>query len=91
MLRSHPVMSTPLQRDHWNRQSTCLGDRFRVSKMGGDKPLGVVCRLWTHQRGCEVRLEIDSDLRRSQVFRVQDDVLPAGETSKAAMIEKGWR
>ena len=38
-----------------------------------------------------VRLEIDGDLQRSEVFRSQDDVLTAGETSKAAMIEKGWK
>ena len=40
--------------------------------------------------GLEVRLEINGDLQRSEVFRSQDDVLTAGETWKTAMIEKGW-
>jgi hypothetical protein len=31
------------------------------------------------------------DLQRSEVFRSQDDVLTAGETWKAAMVEKGWQ
>lgn len=50
-----------------------------------------MCKLWTHALGWEVRLEINGDLQRSEVFRSQDDVLTAGETWKAAMIEKGWR
>ena len=38
-----------------------------------------------------MRLTINGDLQRSEVFRSQDDVLTAGETWKQAMIEKGWR
>ena len=52
--------------------------------------LGAVCKLWTHALGWEVRLEINGDLQRSEVFRSQDDVLTAGEMWKAAMVEKGW-
>lgn len=58
-----------LQREHWNGQSTHLGDRFRVSKMRGDKQLIAVCKLWTHALGWEARLEINGDLQRSEVFR----------------------
>jgi hypothetical protein len=83
-------MSATLQREHWNGQPTHLGDLFRVSKMRGDKQLAAVCKLWTHALGWEVRLEINGDLQRSEVFRSQDDVLNAGETWKAAMVEKGW-
>ena len=46
---------------------------------------------WTHALGWEVRLEINGDLQRSEVFRSQDDVLTAGEAWKAAMIDKGWQ
>jgi hypothetical protein len=60
------------------------------ARAGGDKTLGAVCKLWTHALGWEVRLEINDDLQRSGVFRSQDDVLAAGETWKAAMVEKGW-
>ena len=83
-------MSTTLQREHWNGQPTYLGDLFRVSKTRDDKRLSAVCQLWTHNLGWEVRLEINSELQRSEVFRSQDDVLTAGETWKAAMSEKGW-
>jgi hypothetical protein len=84
-------MSATLQREHWNGQPTHLGDLFRVSKTRGDKTLNAVCRLWTHALGWEVRLEINDDLQRSEVFRSQDDVLTAGETWKAAMLDKGWQ
>jgi hypothetical protein len=83
-------MPTILQRQRWNGQPTHLGDLFRVRKMRGDKRLEAAGRLWTHQLGWEVRLEINGDLQRSEVFRSQDEVLTAGETWNAAMIEKGW-
>jgi len=83
-------MTATLQREHWNGQPTYLGDLFRVSKTRGDKMLGAVCKLWTHALGWELRLEINDDLQRSEVFRSQDDVLAVGEMWKAAMIEKGW-
>jgi hypothetical protein len=89
-LRSRPTMTATLQREHWNGQPTYLGDLFRVSKTRGDKMLGAVCKLWTHALGWELRLEINDDLQRSEVFRSQDDVLAVGEMWKAAMIEKGW-
>ena len=38
-----------------------------------------------------MRLEINGDLQRSEVFRSQDDVLTAGEAWKAALLEKGWQ
>jgi len=76
--------------EHWNGRPTLLGDLFRVSKIRGDKRLTAVCKLWTHQLGWEVRPEINGDFQRSAVFRSQDEVLTAGETWKAAMLEKGW-
>ena len=86
-----PSMTATLQREHWNNQPTYLGDLFRVSKTRGDKMLDAFCKLWTHALGWELRLEINGDLQRSEVFRSQDDVLTAGETWKAAMLEKGWK
>ena len=71
-------------------QPTHLGDLFRISRTRGDKQLQAVCQLWTHNLAWELRLEINGDLQRSEVFRSQDDVLTAGETWKAAMIEKRW-
>jgi len=84
-------MSAILPREPWNGQPTYFGDLFRVSRVRGDKTLTAVCELWTHALGWEVRLEINGDLQRSEVFRSQDDVLTAGETWNAAMIETEWR
>lgn len=44
----------------------------------------------SHQLGWELRLEIDGDLRRSEVCRSADEVLTVSEHWKAAMCEKGW-
>ena len=82
-------MPATLQRKHWNNQPTHLGDLFRIRKTRGDNALGAVCKLWTHTLGWEVRLAINGDLQRSEVFRSQDDVLTADETPKVAMGEKG--
>jgi len=71
------------------RPTTYLGDLFRVSTTRSDKTLGAVCKLWTHALGSELRLEINDDLQRSEVSCSQDDVLTAGETWKAAMVDKG--
>ena len=84
-------MTATLQREHWNGQPPYLGDLFRVSKTRGEKTLTALCKLWTHALGWELRLEISGDLQRSEVFRSQDDVLTAGETWKAAMIDKAWQ
>ena len=81
-------MSATLQRERWNGEPAYLGDLFRVTRMRGEKPLAAVCKLWTHHLGWEVRLEINADLQRSEVFRAQDDVLAAGETWKAALLEE---
>ena len=83
-------MPASLQRAHWNGQPTHVGNLFRVSRARGEKQLRAVCQLWTHALGWEVRLEINGDLQRSEVFRSQDDVLTAGETWKATMLERGW-
>ena len=65
-------MSATLQREHWNGRPTHVGDLFRVHKMRGDKRLGAACQLWTHALGWDVRLEINGDLQRSEVFRSLD-------------------
>ena len=85
-----PAMTATVQRQHWNGEPTYLGDLFIVSRARGDNTLSAVCKLWTHALGWEVSLEINGDLQRSEVLRSQDDVLAAGETWKAAMVEQGW-
>jgi hypothetical protein len=91
MLHHRATHHDTLQGERWDGRPTYLGDLFRVSKARGEKPLTAVCTLWTHQIGWEVRLEVNGDLQRSEVFRSRDDVLTAGEIWKAAMSEKGWQ
>jgi hypothetical protein len=82
---------TTLQRSTWNGDPTKQGDLFRVHKNRCGRQLQAVCELWTHQLGWELRLVVnDGQLQRSQVCRSQDDVIDAGDTWKAAMVEKGW-
>ena len=91
MLPSPPHVSH-LQREHWNGQPRRLGDPFRFSKSRGETQLQAVCQLWTHNFGWEMRLDVNGELQRSEVFRSQDEALTAaGKIWKAAMVEKGKR
>jgi len=69
VLRSRSAKTATLQRAHWNCQRTYLSDLFRVTKMRDEKQLNAICKLWTHALGWELRLEINGDLQRSEVFR----------------------
>jgi hypothetical protein len=75
-----PPMSATLQREHWNGQLTRLGELFRISEARAEKQLRVCDSSGPIALGWELRLEINGDLQRSEVFRSQDDVLTAGET-----------
>ena len=81
----HPATRAPERPTHLPRRS------LPREQDRDDKTLSAICKLWTHALGWEVRLEINGDLQRSEVLRSQDDVLTAGETWKAAMLEKGWQ
>ena len=51
-----------------------------------------VCRLFSHQFGWQLRLEVNCGLfSRSQVCRFEGEVFNTFEPWKAAMIEKRWR
>lgn len=76
-----------LQRYIWTGEPRDLGDCFHLVK--GER--AAVCRLFTHQFGWELRLEVSPNhLARTQVCRTQDEVLDTFETWKVALIEKGW-
>ena len=89
MLRSRPHVRHPPTRT-LERPADTPGDLFRLSTTRGDKQLQAVCQLCTNNFGWEIRLDINGDLQRSEVFRSRDEVLTAAETWKAAMVEKGW-
>jgi hypothetical protein len=51
------------------------------------------CTLWAHPLGRELRLDINGELLRSEVFRPTPDPLAWAEAAtlwRAQMSEKGW-
>lgn len=79
-----------LQRQVWRGEPYKVGDLFRLHKAKAGEQLEAACRLFTHQLGWELQLELAGSLQRSQVCRTQDEVLDTSEQWKAAMVEKGW-
>ena len=75
-----------LQRIAWSGTPVDQGECFRLVK---DKRLAV-CRLFTHQFGWELRLEVDEDLVRSEICRSQNSVFETFEAWRARLIDKGW-
>jgi hypothetical protein len=80
-----------LLRESWNGCPAMLGEGWRLRKAVCGHPRQSVCELWSHQMGWELRLVIDGgDLRRSQVVRLNDEILGVTEQWKTAMVERGW-
>jgi hypothetical protein len=46
--------------------------------------------LLSHQRCCELRLEIGGSLYSSVVSRNNEQILTTQEQRRTAMVEKGW-
>ena len=80
-----------LQRPFWNGTPVDLGETWRLRKSDCDGQREAVCRLFSHQLGWELRVEVGSELRRSQVCKTEAEVFETYETWKAVMLEKGWR
>ena len=83
-------MNTP-QREHWSGQPAELGEAWRLRKLGCGPAKEAVCRLLSHQFGCELRPEASGELIASQVCRNNEQVLTTQEQWKKAVVEKGWR
>jgi hypothetical protein len=49
-----------------------------------------VCRMFTHQLGHEMRLEVANELVASQVCREDDHILSWQERWRVGLEEKGW-
>jgi len=79
-----------LQRESWHGEPKNLGDCFRLTKETHGRQMTSVCRLFTHQFGWELFLEVNGLLQQSAVCRTENDVFSTFEEWKAAMIEKGW-
>ena len=73
---------TTIQQEYWDRSPVAVGEGFRVYMNRNGKRLEAVCTLLTHQLGFELRLNINGELRRSQVCRSTDDALSLTEKWK---------
>ena len=49
-----------------------------------------ICRMFSHQLGHELRLEVKKQLVESQVCRTDEDILSCQERWRAALEAKGW-
>jgi len=54
-------------------------------------PRRAMCRLFTHQRGHELRLEVSPEFVASEVCRTVDEMLGCQERWRAALQAKGWQ
>lgn len=67
-----------LRRYDWDGVPIALDDLFAVRK--GRR--SVVCRLVTHPLGWELRLDLEGDLIRSQVCKIDRDVFDGADDWK---------
>lgn len=77
-----------LQRLTWSGTPLDQGDVFRLVK--GDRRL--VCRLFTHQFGWELRCEVNNgDMVRTQVCRTEQEVFDTFALWKTNLQGRGWQ
>jgi hypothetical protein len=74
-------------RTEWDGTLRELAELFALKKGNNRRARAVIV---THPLGLELRLTINGDLVRSQVFRDDGALLDEGDQWKAAMTEKGW-
>ena len=85
-------MSDPLQHTAWNGRPERLRDVFIMTKVrAGALTLSATCMLFTHPKGCELRLAIDEhDWQATSVVRSPRDVVKTAQHWRAALARKGW-
>jgi hypothetical protein len=77
-----------LQRFAWNGEPREVAIWWTLRR--GSGPHRAICRMFTHQLGHELRLEVKGQLVESQVCRTDEDVLTHQERWRAALEAKGW-
>jgi hypothetical protein len=85
------MMIQVLQRLPWQGTAVDLGDWWCLHKIEGCRCRRAVCRMFSHEFGWELRLEIDGDQIRTGLCRDQDSVFTTFESWKAALCEAGWQ
>jgi hypothetical protein len=79
-------MNTTTLRHVWNGHPVELREAWRLRKRNHV----AACRVWSHEFGWELRLEV-GELFRTHVCRSTAEILETQEAWKVAMIEKGWQ
>lgn len=75
----------------WHGTPACLGELFHLRRTHHSAALEASCKLFSHESGWELRLELAGSLQRSQVCGSQDDVLATAERWRTSMLENDWR
>lgn len=77
-----PDKTSSLEEPH--RFSTCW--KLRNESIGE-----ATCELWSHPLGRELRLDVNGELIRSEVFRERLAWADVAVAWKRAMVAKGWQ
>jgi hypothetical protein len=75
-----------LQRVEWYGSAQLLSVCWRLTKPGKV----AVCELFNHPLGWELRVNVNDDLVRSEVFRDGDLCLTAAAAWRTTFTSKGW-
>ena len=76
-----------LRRYDWVEGQQFLGNMWAIRK--GKR--AVLCALWTHPFGWELRLVNDQQVVRRQVCKQALEILSVGEAWRAEVEHKDWR
>ena len=78
-------MSEPWQ-DWQTGKAKHLGDLWTLEKKGKR----ATCVLVGHPIGCEARLEVDGDLKRSEAFKQGTEAVKAADEWRVLFEGNGW-
>jgi hypothetical protein len=86
------TMSDFPKRQFWyNAEPKRLPDRWRLTKITGDRTMTAVCEVWAVEMGWDLRLQIyGRGLHMSSLCRSGREMVDRADEWKAAMVEKGW-
>lgn len=66
------------------------GERWRLRKSSCGTSREAILQVWSHERGVELRLVVNGDLRHAQVCDTPEQARATAEEWKLAMIGRGW-
>ena len=81
-----PVAHEVLQRPFWDGVPEDLGSWWTLRK----RDHVATCRMYSHQLGWELRLDVDRDIARTAVCRIQSEMFDTEMEWRLALEGKGW-